>query len=153
MLSKVKCEKCQMIFDVGLEQICPGKPVKHCICCGSSDLTFLGVEENTKRIVRQEDIRDVFDVVQKVLVRSGTEWRTREILAITVLRHDANCPNCGMPLLGEPRFWFKNHSNLSLEDIIAKEDIDPEPRSYPTLGRRTVISFGEDKEIEGEKHS
>lgn len=127
MLSKVKCEKCQMVFHVGLEQIDIAKPIKHCVCCGSSDLVCLAAEENAKRhIAGQEDIRDVFNVGQKVLVRSGTVWRTNEILAITVLRHDVNCPHCGIPLLGEPRFWFKHHGNLPLEDVIAKEDIDPE---------------------------
>jgi len=30
-----------------------------------------------------------------------------------------------MPILGEPRFWFKDYGNIPLEDIMAKEDIDP----------------------------
>jgi len=73
----------------------------------------------------QEDIRDVFGVGQKVLVRSGTEWHTREILGITVLRHHVDCPHCRIPLLGEPRFWFNDYGNVSLDEIMAKEDIDP----------------------------
>jgi len=75
--------------------------------------------------LRQEDIRDAFGVGQSVLVRSGTEWQTREILGITVFRNDVCCPHCGMPLLGEPRFWFKDYGNIPLEDVMAKEDIDP----------------------------
>ncbi|MBA7652471.1 hypothetical protein ES703_60305 [subsurface metagenome] len=81
----------------------------------------------------QEDIRDVFGVGQKVLVRDGTAWRTHEILGITVLRHDVYCTHCGMPLLGEPRFWFKGLANFPLEDIIALEDIDPKLRPIPNL--------------------
>lgn len=73
----------------------------------------------------QEDIRDVFGVGQKVLVRQGTEWHTCEILGITVLRHDADCPHCGIPLLGKPMFWFKDYGNVPLDEIMAKEDIDP----------------------------
>lgn len=73
----------------------------------------------------QEGIRDVFDVGQKVLVRSGIDWRTREIQRITVLRHDVNCPHCGISLLGEPRFWFTDWGNVSLENIMARADIDP----------------------------
>jgi len=30
-----------------------------------------------------------------------------------------------MPILGEPRFWFKDYGNIPLEEIMAKEDIDP----------------------------
>lgn len=73
----------------------------------------------------QEEIRHVFGVGQKVLVRKGTEWHTREILGITVLRNDADCPHCGRPLLGEPRFWFKDCGNWPLDRIMAVEDIDP----------------------------
>jgi len=74
--------------------------------------------------VSQEGIRDVFGVGQKVLVRSGTEWHTREILGITVFRCSI-CPECNMPLLGEPRFWFEDYGNVPLDQIMAKEDIDP----------------------------
>jgi hypothetical protein len=129
MLSEFKCNNCQVVFHVGMAGIEPEKPVKYCICCGSSDLTFLGaIAENyyAKSTVGQEDIRDVFGIGQKVLVRSGIDWRTREILRITVLRHDVNCPHCGIPLLGEPRFWFRDWGNVSLESIMAREDIDPD---------------------------
>lgn len=78
--------------------------------------------------VRQEDIRHVFGVGQHVLVRSGNDWRTQEIEAITVLRNNAMCPHCGMPLLGEPRFWFSDKGNWELADIMAKDDIDPRRR-------------------------
>jgi len=64
---------------------------------------------------------DVFGIGQKVLVRMGTEWAPREILAITVQRK-ATCPRCGM-LTGEPRFWFKDIGNAPLKDVMAKEDI------------------------------
>ncbi len=80
------------------------------------------MEERPK--LTQEDVRNVFGVGQKVLVRVGTEWHTREILGITVLRHETYCPHCGMPLLGEPRFWFNDHGNVSLAEVIAREDID-----------------------------
>ena len=73
----------------------------------------------------QEDIRDVFGVGQNVLVRAGTKWEPREILGITVLRHSTHCPHCGGELLGEPRFWFKDHGNVPLEEVIAREDIGP----------------------------
>lgn len=130
MLSEFKCNNCQVVFQVGMATIEPEKPVKYCICCGSSDLSFLGaIAEDyyakQRPIYTQEDIRDVFGVGQKVLIRSGIDWQTREILKITVLRHDVNCPHCGIPLLGEPRFWFRDWENVSLEGIMAREDIDP----------------------------
>ena len=75
--------------------------------------------------MRQEDVRGVFGIGQNVLVRCGNNWFTREILDITVLRNDTFCPHCGMPLLGEPRFWFKDYGNIGLEDVMAVEDIDP----------------------------
>lgn len=46
MLSEFKCEKCQAIFYVALKG--PPKansPIKHCVCCGKIDLTFLSDEE------------------------------------------------------------------------------------------------------------
>jgi hypothetical protein len=90
--------------------------------------TNMGVEEIIPEAL-QPSIRDVFAIGQKVLVRDGTAWRTHEILGITVLRHDVYCPHCGMPLLGEPRFWFKMFANLPLGDIIALEDINPKPEA------------------------
>ncbi len=53
----------------------------------------------------QEDSKYVFGIGQKVLVRTGTVWHTREILGITVLRN------------GEPRFWFKDYGNVSFDEI------------------------------------
>jgi len=91
--------------------------------------------------LRQEDIRDVFGVGQKVLVRSGTKWQTRELLGITVLRHDSYCPHCSIPLLGEPRFWFKDYGNVPLEEIMAKEDIDPGLLSKDTITGTKPISI------------
>jgi len=73
----------------------------------------------------QDDVRKVFGIGQNVLVRVGTKWETHEIRGITVLRHDAHCPHCGEELLGEPKFWFNAHGNVSLEDVIAREDISP----------------------------
>lgn len=77
------------------------------------------------KIVRQEDTRHVFGVGQEVLVRLVNDWRTREILGITVRRDEITCPYCQGFLLGEPRFWFKDQGNVPLSEIIAKEDIDP----------------------------
>ena len=77
--------------------------------------------------LRQEEIRSAFSIGQDVLVRDGTAWHTRRIIGITVLRHRALCPHCGMPLLGEPRFWFADYGNIPLSEIMAKEDIDPLP--------------------------
>lgn len=132
MLGKFKCKKCEMVFVVGLEIIEPGNPIRHCVCCGSKELEFLAdIPDYLGPRLDQEDIRDVFAVGQRVLIRDGIDWRTREILGITVLRHDANCPHCNIPLLGEPRFWFKGVSNLTLNEIMAKEDIDPQPKPTP----------------------
>ena len=90
--------------------------------------------------IGQEGIRDCFAVGQTVLMRTGRDWvsrpqtvlmRTgrdwvsREILGITVLRNNVSCQRCGTPMLGEPRFWFTDYGNIPLEDIMAKEDIDP----------------------------
>lgn len=86
--------------------------------------------------IGQDAVREVFAAGQTVLVRSGTEWHSREILGITVLRHDALCPNCGRPLLGEPRFCFRDYGNMPLEKIMAKEDIDPVP---PQLVQRAHV--------------
>jgi len=80
----------------------------------------------------QESIRDCFGVGQTVLVRTGRDWVSREILGITVLRNNVDCRKCGMPILGEPRFWFVDHGNVSLDEIMAKEDIDP--KLTPPLG-------------------
>lgn len=75
--------------------------------------------------VSQDTIRDCFGIGQTVLVRSGRDWVSREILDITVLRNNATCRECDRSILGEPRFWFKDYGNIPLEDIMAKEDIDP----------------------------
>ncbi len=74
----------------------------------------------------QEAIRDCFGVGQTVLVRTGRDWVSREILSITVLRNNRYNPERNPPLLGEPRFWFSDYGNVALEDIMAKEDIDPD---------------------------
>lgn len=79
----------------------------------------------------QESIRDCFGIGQTVLVRTGKDWVSREILGITVLRNNVTCPQCDMPILGEPRFWFKDYGNIPLEDIMAKEDIDPKRLPQP----------------------
>ena len=86
----------------------------------------------------QEQIRNCFGIGQTVLVRSGGDWVSREILDITVLRNGPTCSQCGMPILGEPRFWFKDYGNIPLDEIMAKEDIDPEPRLRPTLAARPI---------------
>lgn len=46
MLSEFKCRKCQTKFLVGLRNIKPKSPIKHCVCCGEDDLDFLGTEED-----------------------------------------------------------------------------------------------------------
>lgn len=149
MLSEFKCKKCQMTFIVGLSKIEPLKPVSHCVCCGSLDLEFLGSKEGLMPKLRQDDIRDVFGIGQNVLVREGTELRTREILGISVLRH-AHCPHCGIPLLGEPRFWFKGYANVPLEQIMAKEDIDPIAQPMVgTLLAKPLQSMPPDSEVKG----
>jgi len=78
----------------------------------------------------QDTIRDCFEIGQTVLVRKGNDWVSREIKNITVfrhnLRHSVLCPQCGMPCLGEPRFWFYDYGNVSLNEIMAIEDIDPD---------------------------
>lgn len=143
MLSEFKCKKCQMIFIVGFSKIEPQKPIRHCVCCGSDDLEFLdSKEESIYPKLSQDDIRDVFGIGQNVLVREGTELHTREILGITILRRDTQCPHCGIPLLGEPRFWFKGYANVPLEQIMAKEDIDPPPRQY--IGIKPIIAKPKD---------
>ena len=86
--------------------------------------------------IGQEGIRDCFAVGQTVLVRTGRNWVSREILGITVLRNNVTCHECGMSILGEPRFWFKDYGNISLVDIMAKEDIDP--NKLPELSK-TVL--------------
>ena len=75
--------------------------------------------------VTQAEIRTCFGIGQTVLVRTGTDWVSREILDITVLRKTEYNPERNPPLLGEPRFWFSDHGNVPLEAIMAKEDIDP----------------------------
>ena len=75
--------------------------------------------------VSQNGIRDCFGVGQTVLVRRGKDWVSREILDITVLRNGPTCSQCNIPILGEPRFWFIDYGNIPLENIMAKEDIDP----------------------------
>ena len=87
------------------------------------------MDKDTK--LGQEVIRDVFGLGQTVLVRSGRDWLSREILAITVYRRAPYCPQCNMPILGEPRFWFKDYGNIPLSDIMALEDIDPGPEVIP----------------------
>ena len=82
--------------------------------------------------INQEGIRDCFGVGQTVLVRTGRDWVSREILDITVLRNGPTCSRCGMPILGEPRFWFKDYGNIPLEEIMAKEDIDPNRLKEPS---------------------
>ena len=133
MLSEFKCKKCGMTFVVALMEIEAGKPIRHCVCCGNDDLEFLGNKTESYPKLGQDNIRDVFAAGQNVLVRDGTEWHTREIMGITVLRHDTQCPHCGIPLLGEPRFWFKGCVNIPLEEIMAKEDIDPTAKPTPGL--------------------
>lgn len=84
----------------------------------------------------QWGIRNCFEVGQSVLVRFGTKWLTRTIEKITVYRGSdsisVKCPNCDMPVLGEPRFWFKDYGNIPISEVMAREDIDPEP-DKPTL--------------------
>lgn len=82
---------------------------------------------------RQEDIRDYYGVGQTVLVRTGKDWVSREILQITILRNGTYNPERNPPILGEPRFWFKDYGNVSLENIMAKEDIDPGVVSIPVM--------------------
>ena len=84
------------------------------------------MDKDTK--LGQDSIRDVFGLGQTVLVRSGKDWHSREIQAITVYR--------GFPTFGEPRFWFKDFGNIPLSDIMAKEDIDPKPEVLP--GKLTI---------------
>ena len=74
----------------------------------------------------QGSVRDCFGIGQTVLVRTGKNWVSREILGITVLRSNGTCSKCGISILGEPRFWFKDYGNIPLEMIMAKEDIDPD---------------------------
>jgi len=95
----------------------------------------------------QENIRDCFGVGQTVLVREGKDWVSREILDITVLRNEVSCSQCGMPILGEPRFWFKDYGNIPLEEIMAKEDIDPKRMGSPGLKRGIPIVKPSSKKI------
>jgi len=78
---------------------------------------------------KQYGIRNCFEVGQEVLVREGTRWVTRTIERITVWRgsddRGSRCPHCGLSLLGEPRFWFRDWGNIPITEIMAKEDIDP----------------------------
>lgn len=76
--------------------------------------------------ISQEAIRNCFGVGQTVLVRRGKDWVSREILFITVLRNNTYSPERNPSILGEPRFWFKDYGNIPLENIMAKEDIDPD---------------------------
>lgn len=78
-------------------------------------------EEN----LSQSTIRYCFSVGQSVLVRVGNDWYTRKIEKITVLRSEVQCPQCKMPIQGEPRIWFKDYGNVPLQDVMALEDIDP----------------------------
>ena len=74
--------------------------------------------------LKKVDATDVFGVGQRVLVRDGNSWHEDEIDGITVIRHDVYCSHCGMPLKGEPRFWFKGgEGNISLNDIMIEADI------------------------------
>ena len=97
----------------------------------SREVSKVGVKEAVKNeearpqvATDNEGIRDVFKVGQQVLVRNGTAWVSRKILGITVLRNKVVCAYCDAPMLGEPRFWFKDHGNIPLEEIMADEDID-----------------------------
>jgi len=90
------------------------------LCSSIRNMEVQGMEDQPE--VTQQLVKDAFMVGQTVFVRSGTDWRRRVIEAITVRRH-AHCPHCAMPLLGEPRFWFKDYGNVPLADVIAKEDL------------------------------
>lgn len=137
MPTEIKCKSCETVFIIS-NKTDSEKLEEYCAYCGSKELEFLSVREPRPKLT-QAGIRDVFAVGQNVLVRWGIDWRTREILGITVLRHDTDCPHCSMPLLGEPRFWFRELGNVSLEDIMAKEDIDPDKVRLPSNLRVTRI--------------
>lgn len=69
MLIEVKCQKCGTNFLVGLRHINPELPVKqlpikHCVCCGSKDLEFLGTEEDLAVRIRAEI--DQYNILQAV---------------------------------------------------------------------------------------
>lgn len=66
MLSEVKCKQCQTKFLVGLRLLnleLPVKqlPIKHCVCCGSEDLEFLGTEEDLA--VRMKKVIEEYNVL------------------------------------------------------------------------------------------
>lgn len=155
MLSEFQCGVCgaKSVVAFSMEPE-PGKPIRHCVVCGSLDLTFIRsvnekqLEEELEKerggvkpaaIDVQWGIRYCFEVGQKVLVREGTRWVTRTIKKITVLRNEVSCPRCNMPVLGEPRFWFSDYGNVPISEVMAKEDIDarlrPEPLVPPMIGR------------------
>lgn len=144
MLSEFECQACKTRFVVASTQNAAQLPTVFCVYCGHRSLRYIGSRddgsnEDIRRIkVTQNDIRDVFGIGQNVLVRCGKDWFTQKILDITVLRHDTFCPHCGIPLLGEPRFWFKGCGNVGLEDVMAVEDIDPKLKKSATLGLVTT---------------
>jgi len=160
MLSEFQCGACGAKFVVAFSmEPEPGKPLRSCVVCGAAQLTFLRsvdekqLEEELKKekgevkspgLDPQWGIRYCFEVGQEVLVRDGTRWTTSKIEKITVYRgqaglHPPLCPQCAMPLLGEPRFWFKHWGNLPISEIMAKEDIDarlgPEPVGRIMVGK------------------
>ena len=132
-LTKIKCDRCNVEFyasrtvrptvDAGV----PPPSFVYCISCGTS---LQAIEPERSYIplypdVGQESAHDVIGIGQTVLVRQGSrQLRSKEILGITILR---NTPN-EQP---EPRFWFQGHGNVGLEDIVVREDIDPEPKVKP----------------------
>lgn len=69
MLGEIKCKQCQTNFLVGLRHLNPELPVKqlpikHCVCCGSEDLEFLGTEEDLA--VRIKRVIDQYNILQAV---------------------------------------------------------------------------------------
>ena len=59
MLSEFKCRKCQERFLVGLRNA--EEPIKHCVCCGSESLEFLGTEEDLA--VRIKKVLDEYNLL------------------------------------------------------------------------------------------
>jgi len=148
MLSEFECGSCGVKFVVAFTDVRPGFPVRYCVACGSDDLKCLGSSDEDMKVIskmRQEDIRGAFGVGQNVLVRCGKDWITREILGITVLRNNVSCPHCEMPLLGEPRFWFKTYGNVSLEDVMAVEDINPHKMKKSVIPGQGLVTAKEVK--------